>query len=612
MKDARERCTEARKLIAAGVGPSEKKRLDQLDAAVKAATTFKAVGDEYILKCERERRAEVTISKARWLLSLLEPSLGGRPVDQVSPSELLAVLKKIEARGHLETARRMRSFAGRVFRYAVATSRASSDPAAALRGALVAPKATHHAAILDGKRVGALLRAINGYDGQPMTQLALKLAPHVFVRPGELRQAEWAEIDLEERVWKIGAEKMKMRQPHLVPLSRQSLEVLRAAQALTGRYRYVFASLYPFAWPRAPRHNRCLHRPERQCRSADQFDLSTLVTSPPPSAALLERLLDAADVDIVSRLDMAPRAARYRPVPAAMRTSAFDAWVRSMTGTDDLRRHQSLALEAILNGQDIVLATGTASGKSLVFQAATIVEMRGGDGITLSLYPTKALASDQVVQWKRALAAAGLSPDLLGELTGDTPMASRDALLDTARIFVGTIDVFHSWLMRQVAGPAVRRFLKRLRYLVLDEAHVLEGAFGSNCAYFLRRLQCAQYRVQKEETGSAPIQIIAATATIANPAEHLERLTGRRVTVIGEEDNGAPAAVRTLALPSRGSIARLCSRCGQRSPRCSPPQCAIRCPARSNTTSGGAGRQHCVCGGAVVAPRSSSASVAGR
>ena len=245
LKEARERCTEARKLIASGIDPSEKRRMERLDAALKAETTFKAVAEEYIEKSDREGRAAVTIGKARWLLSLLEPALGSRPVDEISPVELLGALKKIEAKGHLETARRMRSFASRVFRYAVATARAKADPAATLRGALVAPKVTHHSAILDAKGVGALLRAIDGYDGQPMTQLALKLAPHVFVRPGELRQAEWEEIDLEAGVWKIAASKMKMRQPHMVPLSRQAIAILQAAQALTGRHRYVFASLYP-------------------------------------------------------------------------------------------------------------------------------------------------------------------------------------------------------------------------------------------------------------------------------------------------------------------------------------------------------------------------------
>jgi len=245
LKEARERCAEARKLIAAGIDPSEKRRIDRLDATLKAANTFKAVADEYIDKTEKEGRAAVTIGKARWLLSLLEPALGSRPVDEVSPAELLAALKKIEARGHLETARRMRSLASRVFRFAVSTARATADPAAALRGALVAPVATHHAAILEPNAVGALLRAIDGYDGQPMTKLALQLAPHVFVRPGELRQAEWTEIDLDSAIWKISASKMKLRQPHSVPLSRQAIVILRAAQALTGRHRYVFASLYP-------------------------------------------------------------------------------------------------------------------------------------------------------------------------------------------------------------------------------------------------------------------------------------------------------------------------------------------------------------------------------
>lgn len=245
LKDARERGMEARKLIAAGIDPSERKRADRLDATIKAANTFKAVADEYIAKCEQEGRADVTVGKARWLLSLLETALGSRPIDEISPAELLAALKKVEARGHLETARRLRSFASRVFRYAVATARASADPAGALRGALVAPKARHHSAILDADGVGGLLRAIDGYDGQPMTQLALRLAPHVFVRPGELRQAEWAEIDFDANVWKIAASKMKMRQPHSVPLSRQSIGILEAAKALTGRHRYVFASLYP-------------------------------------------------------------------------------------------------------------------------------------------------------------------------------------------------------------------------------------------------------------------------------------------------------------------------------------------------------------------------------
>jgi len=149
----------------------------------------------------------------------MESNLGKRYKTEITPADLLETLQKVEAKGHLETARRMQSLAGRIFRYGVATTRATSDPSALLRGALMAPKATHHSAILDPKAVGELLRAIEGYSGQPLTHLALKLIPHVFVRPGELRRAEWQEFDLEKAVWTIPAEKMKMRDPHLVPLS---------------------------------------------------------------------------------------------------------------------------------------------------------------------------------------------------------------------------------------------------------------------------------------------------------------------------------------------------------------------------------------------------------
>jgi len=178
-------------------------------------------------------------------LSLLEGDLGNRPITEIKPADLLESLQKIESKGHLETARRMRSFAGRVFRYGVATSRATADPSNLLRGALVAPKVTHHSAILEPKAVGELLRAIDGYQGQPLTCIALKLTPHVFVRPGELRRSEWQEFDLENAVWTIPAEKMKMRDPHFVPLSLQTLELLESAKVISEGQQYVFSSLYP-------------------------------------------------------------------------------------------------------------------------------------------------------------------------------------------------------------------------------------------------------------------------------------------------------------------------------------------------------------------------------
>ena len=245
LKVARERRDEARTLLANGADPNAVKTEIANKKKEAVANTFSSIAAEYVAKSEKEGRAAVTIKKTRWLLSLLESDLGKRPITEITPAELLATLQKVEGKGHLETARRMRSLSGRVFRYAVATSRGDSDPSALLRGALVAPTVTHHSAILEPAKVGELLRAIDGFSGQPLTHLALKLTPHVFVRPGELRRAEWSEFDLEKAIWTIPAEKMKMRDPHLVPLSKQALEILEATKAISAGQRYVFSSLYP-------------------------------------------------------------------------------------------------------------------------------------------------------------------------------------------------------------------------------------------------------------------------------------------------------------------------------------------------------------------------------
>ena len=245
LKEARARCDHARTMIANGIDPSAEKQASEIAAKLNAATTFQAVAEEYLDKASREGRAAVTIKKSRWLLSLLTPSLGSRPIADITPAELLAALKKVESKGHLETARRMRSLAGRVFRYAVATSRAASDPASLLRGALTAPTVKHHSAIFDPAELGGLLRAIDDYQGQPLTRLALQLTPHVFVRPGMLRKAEWIEFDLENAVWSLSDGRMKMRRAHVVPLSTQAVAILRSAGALSAGQKYVFSSLYP-------------------------------------------------------------------------------------------------------------------------------------------------------------------------------------------------------------------------------------------------------------------------------------------------------------------------------------------------------------------------------
>ena len=249
LKEARGKRDEARKLLDAGIDPGAQRRIDKLGKALQAANTFQAIADEYIAKKTREGLAQVTLAKARWLLSLLATKIGSRPIIEITVPELLAALRAVEARGNLETARRMRSFAGRVFRYAIATGRAARDLSSDIKGALTAPKVTHRAAILDPAAVGGLLRAIDGYGGQSSTVLALRLAPHVFVRPGELRHAEWTEIDFDKAVWVIPGAKTKMGKDHQVPLSRQALTILEQAHKHSGSGRFVFPSATSVARP---------------------------------------------------------------------------------------------------------------------------------------------------------------------------------------------------------------------------------------------------------------------------------------------------------------------------------------------------------------------------
>jgi integrase len=245
LREARRRRDDARTQIACGIDPSQAKKALIAAFAEEKRNSFGAVAEDYFQHIALAGREAVTVKKSRWLFSLMQSDLAERPIAHIKPADLLASFRKIEAKGHYETARRMRSLASRIFRYAVATSRAETDPTSLLRGALIPPKVTHHAAVLEPKKVGALLRAIDGYDGQPLTGIALKLTPHLFVRPGELRRAEWPEFDFDKKVWVIPAEKMKMRHPHVVPLSRQSLALLQAAFALSSNQKFVFSSLYP-------------------------------------------------------------------------------------------------------------------------------------------------------------------------------------------------------------------------------------------------------------------------------------------------------------------------------------------------------------------------------
>ena len=241
LKAARDKREEAKRLLANGIDPSAQRRLDK--QIKSTGNTFKAVAEEVLAKLEKEGRANVTLTKKRWLLDFAYPAFGDRPIAEITALEVLSVLRRVEGRGRYETARRLRSTCGAIFRYAIATGRAERDPSADLRGALTSPKVNHRAAIVDAVGIGALLRAIDGYDGLPITKAALRLAPLVFVRPGELRHAEWAEFDLAAGEWRIPPAKMKMRRPHRVPLSRQALDVLRDLRPISGGGRFLFPSV---------------------------------------------------------------------------------------------------------------------------------------------------------------------------------------------------------------------------------------------------------------------------------------------------------------------------------------------------------------------------------
>ncbi len=239
----------ARKQIAFDIDPNAAKRKAQFEASIRAGNSFAKIAEELIAKKAKEGLAEATLDKQRWLLKLLGPEFGKRPVADIMPQELLHELRKHERRGRLEATKQLRSFASRVFRYAAATARAERDPAQLLMGALVSVRVKHFAAITDPIEFGGLLRAIDEYQGDPAVLHALKFSPHVFQRPGEIRHMEWSEVDFKKAVWIIPAGKMKMRTAHSVPLSRQSLEILSSMKGLSGSGRYAFPSVRSRARP---------------------------------------------------------------------------------------------------------------------------------------------------------------------------------------------------------------------------------------------------------------------------------------------------------------------------------------------------------------------------
>lgn len=227
---ARQLREDARRLLADGHDPAtEKKRQAE---ALANAPTFRAIAEEYVAKLRREGRSAATITKIDWLLTFANAEFGDEPIRQIAAPSILKVLQSLEARERYESARRLRSTLGSVFRYAIATARAEADPTYALRGALTQVKATPRAAITDPEKFGALLRAVDSFDGQPGTRIALRLLALLFPRPGELRLAQWTEFDLERAVWAIPASRMKMRRAHRVPLPRQAMALLTVLRTI--------------------------------------------------------------------------------------------------------------------------------------------------------------------------------------------------------------------------------------------------------------------------------------------------------------------------------------------------------------------------------------------
>lgn len=236
LNGAREALAEARGSLVAGVDPSIARK-------ISAANTFDAVANEWLERQAAEGRSPVTLKKNTWVLSLARPAIGPRPIAEITSAECLVILQGLQQKGTLETAHRVRAIVGAVFRFAIATNRAKADPTVALAGAITPPRVKHRAALLDPTQFGGLLREISDFEGQASTRVALMLCAILAPRPGELRHAEWCEFNLDEAVWAVPAGRMKMRKPHVVPLPKQAIALLRQLHLLTGKGRLLLPSI---------------------------------------------------------------------------------------------------------------------------------------------------------------------------------------------------------------------------------------------------------------------------------------------------------------------------------------------------------------------------------
>lgn len=242
LSEARQKRDAAKKLLASDVDPAFQSKQEKIARLEAGQNTFATISENFLNKNEREGKADATLTKKRWLISLALPDLGRRPIGEISASEILVPLRKVEALGNYETAKRLRAVIGQVFRYAISTAMATNDPTYGLKGALVSPKVTHRAALTHWDAFAGLLRAVWQYEGTIETRAALKLMALLYPRPSELRQAEWSEFDLANAVWTIPEIRTKMRRVHKKPLPSLAVQILRDIQKHTGNRRLVFPS----------------------------------------------------------------------------------------------------------------------------------------------------------------------------------------------------------------------------------------------------------------------------------------------------------------------------------------------------------------------------------
>lgn len=328
LRSARDRRDDARKLIANGIDPLAQKKAER----AATADSFAALADEYLDRKRKTLHAK-TLSKARWLLDdWLNKYIGRKAVRDIAAADVLSVCRRLESKGKHESAHRARALASRVMRYGVATGRCDTDPCRDLRGALTAVKVKNRAAITDPTKLGELLRAIDGYEGQPSTAYALRIAPYVFVRPGELRYAEWREFDLDgkEPQWRIPAGRMKMKEQHIVPLARQVVDLLNELEPLTGDGRLLFPSLTSAARPISDNTlNAALRRlgytNEQHVAHGFRSTASTLLNELDWKPDLIELQLAHAERNKV-------RAAYNRAERLAERRNMMQAWADYLDG----------------------------------------------------------------------------------------------------------------------------------------------------------------------------------------------------------------------------------------------------------------------------------------